>query len=465
MLAVQQDFSSRSRDPGRAEVPGTLLEPAPRTLGTLDQVGLWGNLGVSLLGFTGALVVLQPGGPGSARMSIGAALFAVILGTTLGTAAIALAGLVGTRTRAPAMVLLRGVFGARPSFVPTVLNITQMVGWGAFELVTIAAAAGQIVSGVPRWVLILLGGTVSTLLALHPLGAVRILRRYVSALVVLSLVYLAVQMIQSAPEGRLSGGGWSGFAIGVDSALAVAVSWVPMAADFARHSRSGKATVSGILTGYAVAQVACYALGLLTLLTVSPDTDLMFAAFLAVPLGAAVFAVLVVRELDQSFANVYSTTVSVQNLRPAWDRRPVSLAVGGLVTVLALAVDLGDYASFLSLIGSVFVPMFAVLVVDYFGFGGTRWDLSTSAPARWFMFLPWAAGFAIYQLINPGQVAWWASIWSDLGATIGFHPQPWMSASLFAFVGAAALTALVDLLVPPVRSARAPAPAQTGAAQ
>jgi nucleobase:cation symporter-1, NCS1 family len=246
----------------------------------------------------------------------------------------------------------------------------------------------------------------------------------------------------------------------------VAVSWVPMAADFARHSRSGKATVGGILTGYAVAQVACYTLGLLALLTVSPDAGLIFAAFLAVPLGAAMFAVLVVRELDQSFANVYSTTVSIQNLRPSWDRRPVSLAVGVLVTVLALAVDLGDYASFLSLIGSVFVPMFAVLVVDYFGFrGGSRWNLSTSAPARWSMFLPWAAGFATYQLINPGQVGWWTSAWLDLGAAIGFHPQPWMSASLFSFAVAAMLTALVNLIVPPLPSARIPAPAPTGAAR
>jgi purine-cytosine permease-like protein len=341
--------------------------------------------------------------------------------------------------------------------VPTVLNVTQMVGWGAFELVTIAAAAGQILSGPPQWVLVLIGGTASTLLALRPLGAVRVLRRYVSVLVVLALAYLFIQLLHAAPAGRLSGGGWSGFAVGVDSTLAVAVSWVPMAADYARHSRSGRATLTGTMIGYGVAQVACYALGLLALLTVSLDADKMFATFLAVPLGTAVFGVLVVRELDQSFANVYSTTVSVQNLRPSWDRRLVSVAVGVLVTVVALAVNLYDYASFLSLIGSVFVPMFAVLVVDYFGFSGsTRWDLSAGAPARWPMFLPWAAGFAVYQLINPGQVGWWTSAWSDLAAAIGFSPQPWMSASLFSFTVAAAVTALIDLIGPAARGSRIP---------
>ena len=48
-----------------AEAPHTLIEPAPRALRLIDQLGLWGNLGVSLLGFTGAIFVLAPiaGGP------------------------------------------------------------------------------------------------------------------------------------------------------------------------------------------------------------------------------------------------------------------------------------------------------------------------------------------------------------------------------------------------------------------
>ena len=51
----------------RAEAPKTLAEPVPQPLTLLDQFGLWGNLGVSLLGFTGALFVLQPGGAGTPR--------------------------------------------------------------------------------------------------------------------------------------------------------------------------------------------------------------------------------------------------------------------------------------------------------------------------------------------------------------------------------------------------------------
>jgi len=126
-----------------AEAPLTLDQPAPRALRLVDQLGLWGNLGVSLLGFTGAMVVLQPI-EGGAMLTLGAAVAATVVGTVLGTLAVALASVPGSRTGAPAMVLLRGLFGARVSYVPTVLNILQLVGWGTFEIVIIASAAHQV---------------------------------------------------------------------------------------------------------------------------------------------------------------------------------------------------------------------------------------------------------------------------------------------------------------------------------
>src|ERR1700744_6166611 len=78
-----------------SEVSRTLAEPVPQPLGLLDQFGLWGNLGVSLLGFTGAIFVLQPDGAGTPELSLAAALAAVVAGTLLGTGPLALAGLAG----------------------------------------------------------------------------------------------------------------------------------------------------------------------------------------------------------------------------------------------------------------------------------------------------------------------------------------------------------------------------------
>jgi purine-cytosine permease-like protein len=190
-----------------------------------------------------------------------------------------------------------------------------------------------------------------------------------------------------------------------------------------------------------------YVLGLLALALVAGDSAKVFGPFQHVALGTLFFAVFVLREADQSFANVYSTAMSVQNLAPRLDRRLLTVVLGGLIMVLALALNMDNYSGFLTLIGSVFVPMLGVLAVDFFCFGGRRgWDVSDRAPARWSMIVAWAAGIATYQLINPGNVGWWSRLWTNIQDALGFTPSSWMSASLLSFAVAAAVTALIGTL-------------------
>jgi putative hydroxymethylpyrimidine transporter CytX len=425
----------------RSEVPPTLAEPVPQALSLLDQFGLWGNLGVSLLGFTGAIFVLQPvaGGP---ELSLAAALTAIVAGTLLGTLPVALAGLPGTRTGAPSMVLLRGLFGARLSYLPTVLNILQCLGWGVFELVTIATAAHTVAPALPKWAYVLIGGAATALLTIRPLGAIRVLRRYATGAVLVVMTYLFVQLLRHPLPG-FTHGTWSGYWAATDTVVAVAISWAPLVADYTRHSRSQRAAFTGAMAGYSVTQVLCYVIGLLALVTVAHgNPDHIYGAFIALPVGALGFAILAARELDQAFADLYSTAVSVQNLRPLWDRRILAGAITALTTGAALWLNIADYQNFLLLIGSVFVPLSAVLLADYFIVSRGRWDLSASARPRWLMLLPWAAGFVTYQLINPGYVSWWVSAWTSVARALGFTPASWMSASIMSFAVAAVVTLL-----------------------
>ena len=426
----------------RSEVAPTLADPVPQALSAFDQFGLWGNLGVSLLGFTGAIFVLQPGGAGTPELSLAAALTAIVVGTLLGTVPLALAGLPGAQTGAPAMVLLRGLFGARLSYLPTVLNILQCLGWGVFELVTIATAAHTVAPALPKRGYVLIAGMATALLTIRPLGAIRVLRKYATGAVLIVMCYLFVQLIRH-PLPAFTHGTWSGYWAATDTVVAVAVSFAPLAADYTRHSRSPRAAFTGTLAGYSLTQVLCYVIGLLALVTVAHDNPGdIYGAFIALPLGSLGFAILAARELDQSFANVYSTAVSTQNLRPLWDRRVLAVVIAALTTAGALWLNIADYENFLTLIGSVFVPMSAVLIADFFVVSRRRWDLSATARSRWLMLLPWAAGFVTYQLINPGYVSWWVSAWTSFGRDIGFTAASWMSASILSFAVAAAVTLL-----------------------
>ncbi|MVU80168.1 allantoin permease [Nocardia sp. ET3-3] len=424
------------------EAPLVLDTEPPRTLGFTDQAAFWLNIGVSLIGFSGAAVVLSP--TEGSRLPLIGALLATVVGTVIGSAMVAGPAAIGSRTGAPAMAVLRGLFGTRLSYVPTVANIVQCIGWGVYELTVITLGVSALTHDkVPHWIVIVAAGVLSTVMAIWPLSAVRALRKYVSVAVAIALIYFTVQLLRQ-PIPLPTGTSWSGFWPAVDSTLAVSISFVPLAADYTRHSRSAKTAAGATVTGYSVAQIWCYGLGILAILHAG-NADNIFDTFLGVAAGWVFFAVLVLRESDQSFANIYSTAMSIQNLLPRVDRRLLAGLVGLIVTLLALPVrDFSNYANFLVLIGSVFVPLCAVLIVDYFfGRGRTGWNLTENAPTRPLMLLPWAIGFVTYQLFNPGSIGWWTKFWTNAQDTLHIHPGWWSSASLYSFLAAAAVTALL----------------------
>ena len=440
----------RRRTMSPAEAPPTLLSVPPRPLGLADQAALWGNLGVSLTLPVAAAFVLAPAA--LPALSLAAALTAVVVGSLFGSTVLGLAAVPGAQTGAPAMVLLRGLFGRRGSYLPTVLNIGQCVGWATVEVVIIADSASRLTGGHLRGLYVVLAGMFATALALRPLGLVRTLRRYAVWLVLLASAYLFVQVLRNGLP-PLGAGSWAGFWPAADVVIAIAVSWAPLASDYSRHSRSGRDAFAGALVGFATASTAYFALGLFALATIVGRDGDVLGALLAVPAGGLALAILVLDELDEAFANVYSTAVSVQNLRPALDRRVLAVVVGVLAVVLGLLVDIVAYESFLYLVGSVFVPLFAVALVDYFLVRRGAWDLSETARGRWQMVLPWALGFAAYQLVNPGTVSWWVSLWGRISSALHFTPQSWMSASLLSFAVAGLATLVTGRLAGPAPTA------------
>jgi len=241
-------------DGRRAEAPLTLEQDAPRVLSFFDQLGLWGNLGVSLLGPVGAISVLQPAT--GARLSLLAAIVAVLVGTVLSTGLLAVATIPGAQTGRPFMVLLRGLFGRTVSSVPTVLNVIALVGWSVFEIVVISATAQQLLPWhETRWPYVLVAGVATTVMAMRPLGSVRVLRTYAVAAVPAATVYLFVQLLRH-PLPPLSQGTWTGFWAGADVAVAVAVSWVSLASDYSQHPSTVRDAVAGSFLGYTITEIA-----------------------------------------------------------------------------------------------------------------------------------------------------------------------------------------------------------------
>jgi putative hydroxymethylpyrimidine transporter CytX len=376
---------------------------------------------------------------------VGAVIGAVLLG--LGAAA-------GAREGVPGMVLLRGLLGRRASALPTVLNLVQCIGWATFEIVIIAEAASRALDA-PRWPFVLAAGVAATLMALRPLGVVRLLARYAVWLALASVAYLFVQVLADPLPPVTTGAGTS-FWTAADIVIALPISWFPLAADYTRHVRSGRAAFTGAAVGYGLATAAMFTLGVFALVAYGAAGFDVIDALLAVPLGLLAVLVLLVVELDEAFANVYSTAVSAQNLVARLDRRVLAVLVGGSATLLALVLDVAAYEPFLFLIGSVFVPLVAVFVLTYFVLPRGAWDTSDTARARPALLLPWAAGFVAYQLTLPtwfaGPGAGWTAWWGARQADLGIDPANGWSASLVSLAVAAVLTLVVTL--PAARRAR-----------
>jgi nucleobase:cation symporter-1, NCS1 family len=273
---------------------------------------------------------------------------------------------------------------------------------------------------------------------------VHLLKKVAVWLVLASTVYLFIQVLRR-PLPPLGEGSWEGFWKAADLVIALSVSWVPLAADYSRHSRTGRDAFLGAFLGYSASGAAFFTLGVLALAGygLQPGFDVI-DALLAVPAGAVALLVLVVDEVDEAFANIYSTAVSAQNLTPRVDRRLLAVGVGAGATLAALVVDIVEYESFLFLIGSVFVPLFGTFAAAYYVLDrGRPWDISAAAPARWWFLAPWAAGFVAYQLVNPGTVGWWQRFWLARAEDVHFTPPTWLSASLAGLVVSAGLTLLV----------------------
>jgi putative hydroxymethylpyrimidine transporter CytX len=421
------------------------ITPVPerlRTLSGLDVGLLWGNLGISLLVLVAGTLL--------AGLGLRDALLAIVVGAVLGNALLGLAGLIGADRRLPAMVLLRDPLGRRGSYLPTGLNVLQNLGWATFELIVIAAAANALAAELlgfrERWVWVLAFGALTTALAL--LGPISFVRRWVRRFAVwavaASTAYLTWWALDGSDVGALwrqPGEGGLTWWQGVDLTVAMAASWLPLAADYTRFARTRAGAFWGTSAGYFVPHAWLFALGALLFLSRGlADTTALLTAIAAGGVAAALaLLALTVDETDEPFANVYSAAVSLQNLLPEMPQRLLVVLVAGTATAGALVLELGRYQSFLFLLGSFFVPLFGVLAADFLVGAGRE------VAVRWSGIGAWLAGFALYQWIQPTGPGGWVDL-------VGGAP------GAAAFTGGASLPAfaLSFGLYAALRSAHAP---------
>jgi len=388
------------------------IEPVPeehRILGFLDYFALWSSLGVGLL-------VLLAGTLLGPSLGLGQALLAIVVGTAIGVLLLALAGVIGSDHAIPTMVMLRPMLGIRGSYLPTILNIVQLIGWGAFEVIVMAEAANRITqqlfdfSNYLLWALFF--AVWCTVLAIGgPLTVVRHwLEKFAIWPVYAITVYLTYYLFSHYDIGALlrqAGTGELPFWLAVDLVVAMPISWMPLVADYNRFARRTGQAFWGTYLGYFLANVWFYALGALFVLALK--TADLIPAIMAVTGGWVALVLILVDETDNAFADIYSAAVSGQNILSKAKQWWLAVAVGAVCFALAATVPIAQYEGFLLFIGSVFSPLFGVLAADYFVLRRRRYEVDELYRLRgrywygqgvnWRAVLAWALGILIYHAI------------------------------------------------------------------
>ena len=393
------------------------LAAAERVFNWHDHASLWFSLGVGLL-------VMQVGAYLVPAVGSRDAAIAIVLGSLVGAGLLAWTARLGCDSGLSSAGLMHATFGSHFAKLPVLLNMAQLIGWTTFELVIMrdgTAAVGKQSFGLD---LGSFGGIAATtllwgavLVALLAGSMTQLVRKLISRiglpLVIASLLWLTWQFgSQLQAQGLAAfwarpGDGSMGLLSAMDLVIAMPVSWLPLVADYARHGKSGRSAFSGTWLGYALANIWCYALGVLVVSVAQPSADLVSALLLAQG-GLLALSLILVDEIDNAYGDVYSGAVSGHSLRPRWSVRQWGLGLALVCTALALVLPMHSLEPFLLLLSSVFVPLYGV-ILGRLALGG-----SNLAPADkkvdWLAAGLWLMGVACYHMLANVAPQWGSAL-------------------------------------------------------
>jgi putative hydroxymethylpyrimidine transporter CytX len=400
---------------------------AERNLDGRDFFLLWAGVAISL-------AEIWAGGF-LAPMGFWAGLWAIVLGHLIGNTLMGLGGIIGSEHGIMSMVSIRPAFGIRGSNLAAVLNIVQLIGWAAIMLIIggrAGAALGKPLGGILAadafWVVLIGLGTLLWALWTGKPAWKMLQRVSVLALllVIAAMTWVAfgfTEMQRAAPAGQPMG-----FMTGLDLVIAMPISWMPLVADYSRSARTTRSAFWNTWWGYFIVSSWMYVLGLqVALMSGAADPGLLILDSMG-RIGLAVPALIMVvfSTITSDFPDVYSATCSMLNISRKLSARTVMWIAGTLSIAVALVFPMEQYENFLFFIGAMFIPLFGVVLTDYFILRRRRLDadeLYREGGAYWYRggFNPaalaaWAAGFGVYQAIVLLKVPVGGSIPSMLAA-------------------------------------------------
>ena len=327
-------------------------------------------------------------------------LLAILVGHVIGCAMFFFAGLIGGRTGRSAMETVKMSFGRRGGLLSfgrigclffAALNVLQLVGWTAIMIYD-GALATNTVLGIGKWVwCLVIGGLIVVWIAVGIKNLGWVNKIAMAALFILSIVLCVVVFRGgtpvTVPDDSLS------FGAAVELAVAMPLSWLPLISDYTREAEKPfAATLSSTLT-YGVVSCWMYVIGMgAAIFTGEGDIALIMVK---AGLGVAALLILILSTVTTTFLDAYSAGISAESLSKKINGKYAALIVTVIGTICAICFPMDDITNFLYLIGSVFAPMIAIQITDFFllkrGGASGRLDVCNA--------VVWVLGFVLYRVL------------------------------------------------------------------
>ncbi|HEY5638680.1 MAG TPA: hypothetical protein VIW01_01355 [Dehalococcoidia bacterium] len=416
--------------------------------GFFDNFALWATICASLYVMPfGSLLV--------PALSIEQAIVAALIAGGLSGLLLATIAALASRRGQSTAELLSEPFGQGGRWPVALLLLARHALFAAFALVLIADAAelvGERALGAdlrPLWVLLFAAASFAIVLA-GPRRLATVLRR--GGLVIVVLVALGVTasayMEFEIPSylRRPAVGGWPSIWQAVDIMLIVPLLWLPVVADFGRLGRQPRAVANGTFAGVFLMIAWFGTLGIIYLPATESGDIAGFVAGMQLSLGA--IALLFLLQADEVYASLYAAVPTLESIGLRGDGRLVGIVPLLAAIPMALFLSIGDLEPYLLLASAVFIPAFGVVIAH------ALWPSGRQAVPP---VIAVVAGFILYQLISPADIAWWQDAieepasWFAVPFPLGDEAS-WLGAAIPSFAIAFSVQ-MIGALTEPVNPA------------
>jgi putative hydroxymethylpyrimidine transporter CytX len=394
-----------------------------------DFFGLWSSLGVGLLVISAGSFIYAS--------NILDALFVITLGSVMGSILLGLAGKIGSDHSIPSVVSMRPSFGIYGSYLLTILNILQLIGWSTFEITILSKAANIFTQGflnIDFYVWSIIFGIIIIIFGIA--GPLRVIKQWLNRFAVWivygSAIIILINLILFSGHSTTTNLTTANninfdFFNSLDLVIAMPLSWLPLAADYNRFAQKSKNAFVGTIIGFSITNTLFYVIG--ALLGINDVFEILFA--IQTFFYGFILLILIVDEIDNVFADIFSSAMSFKNIFNKINYKFLVIAFTVVSCVLANVIPIDQYESFLLLIGALFAPLFAIVLIDYYAI--KKGKVSTEAfydkcvKFRVSAFLSFFIGSLSYFIISPISPIHHENL--NLGSTI-----PSMAISIITFL-------------------------------